>query len=104
MKRTLILSTIAVLLTTTSIVYFAYFRPSQAESKTANANVNNGEKSQSKVIAAPGVVESVSEEIEVGAELAGKLKSVLVEEGDEVLKGQIIAVLENADFVANIAT
>lgn len=104
MKRTLILSTIAVLLTAASIVYFAYFRPGQAESKAANANANNNEKLQTKVIAAPGVVESVSEEIEVGAELAGKLKSVSVEEGDEVLKGQIIAVLENADFVANIAT
>jgi len=56
------------------------------------------------IVAAPGVVEAISEEIEVGAEIAGKLKTVSVEEGDEVVKGQVIAVLKNSEFEAQVAT
>ena len=55
------------------------------------------------LIAAAGRVEPLSEEIKIGAELNGKLKSVSVEEGDHVRKGQVIAVLENADFAARVA-
>jgi HlyD family secretion protein len=59
-------------------------------------------KRQARLIAAPGVVEAASEEIEVGAEIPGKIKAVLVEEGERVVKGQTIAVLENSDFEAQI--
>jgi len=55
------------------------------------------------LIAAAGRVEPSSEEIRIGAEMNGKLKSVSVEEGDAVRKGQVIAVLENADFAARVA-
>lgn len=101
MKRTLILSFLAVMLLIISLGYFVWQRPGQAVQKAA---AQNNESKPSNVVAAPGVVESVSEEIEVGAEIPGKLKEVLVEEGDAVIKGQIIAVLENADFEAQIAT
>jgi HlyD family secretion protein len=56
------------------------------------------------LVAAPGRVEPVSEEIEVGAEIGGKLASVSVEEGDRVRRGQIIATLENADYHAQVAS
>jgi HlyD family secretion protein len=53
-------------------------------------------------VAGPGRVEPVSEDIKVGSELSGKLKQVMVEEGDRVHQGQIVAELENADYKAEI--
>jgi HlyD family secretion protein len=55
------------------------------------------------VIAAPGKVEPVSEEVQVGADIGGKLKSVLVEEGETVARGQTLAVIENAEYAARAA-
>src|SRR5205814_2183596 len=56
------------------------------------------------VVTAPGLVEPQSEEFKIGSELNGKIRSVLVEEGDHVRAGQIIATLENADFEARLAS
>lgn len=53
-------------------------------------------------IAGPGRVEPLSEDIQIGSELSGKLKSVNVEEGNRVRKGQVLAVLENADYAAQV--
>ncbi len=54
------------------------------------------------LVAGPGRVEPVSEDIQLGSELSGKLKAVNVEEGDRVRKGQVLAVLENADYRAQL--
>ena len=103
MKRTILLSSVAILLTVISLGYFVWLRPAQIERKVEAENEKaEQKKSAVNYVAAPGVVEAVSEEIEVGAEIPGKLKRVLVEEGDEVSKGQTIAVLENSDFEAQI--
>lgn len=59
---------------------------------------------QGGYVAGPGLVEPVSEDIKVGSELSGKLREVLVEEGDRVHAGQVVAVLENADLKAQILT
>jgi HlyD family secretion protein len=59
---------------------------------------------QGQYVAGPGRVEPISEDIQVGSELSGKLRDVLVEEGDRVRRGQIVAVLENADLKAQILT
>ena len=105
MKRTVILSSIAIFLTALSLGYFVWFRPAQVEQKvSAEKETTKQNKSAEKTIAAPGVIEAVSEEIEVGAEIAGKLKVVSVEEGDRIIKGQTIAVLENNDFETAIRT
>jgi HlyD family secretion protein len=61
-----------------------------------SANVN------SNLVAAPGRVEPVTEDIRLGSELNGKLKEVLVEEGDHVRKGQLLAVLVNDDYRAEV--
>ena len=103
MKRTIILSSIAILLTAVSLGYFVWIRPTQVERKVL-AEQEKTEQSSENTVAAPGVVEAISEEIEVGAEISGKLKQVLVEEGDQVVRGQTIAVLENADFQAQVST
>jgi HlyD family secretion protein len=57
----------------------------------------------SMLIAAPGRVEAVSEEIRVSSELSGRLKKVQVEEGDRVQRGQVLAELENDDYRARVA-
>ncbi len=104
MKQTIILSSIAILLTAVSLGYFVWFRPARVEQKVlAEQEKTEQRKSAENLVAAPGVVEAISEEIEVGAEVAGKLESVLVEEGDEVLKGQTIAVLENSVYKSKIS-
>jgi HlyD family secretion protein len=55
------------------------------------------------LIAAPGRVEAISEEIRVSSELSGRLKSVTVEEGDRVRKGQVLAQIENDDYFARVS-
>ena len=59
--------------------------------------------SREGLIAAPGRVEAVSEEIRVSSELSGRLKSVPVEEGDRIRRGQILAQIENDDYIARVA-
>src|SRR5215470_7612269 len=49
-----------------------------------------------ELIAGPGRVEPFSEDIKIGSELSGRLKSVNVEEGDTIHRGQTLAELENA--------
>jgi HlyD family secretion protein len=57
----------------------------------------------STVIAAPGRVEAISEEVRVSSELSGRLKAVHVEEGDRVERGQVLAELENDEYRARVA-
>jgi multidrug resistance efflux pump len=54
-------------------------------------------------IAAPERVEAVSEEIRVSSELGGRLRTVHVEEGDRVQRGQVLAEIENDDYRARVA-
>jgi HlyD family secretion protein len=55
-------------------------------------------------IAAPGRVEPVSEEIDVGSEIVGRLARVNVDEGDRVRAGDVLAEIDNADFRARVAS
>ena len=57
---------------------------------------------QPSYIAGAGKVEPVSESVQVGTEISGKLKSVAVEEGTPVRRGDVLAVLENADYLARV--
>jgi ABC exporter DevB family membrane fusion protein len=56
------------------------------------------------IIAGPGRVEPYSEDIKVGSELSGRLKKVYVEEGDTIHGGQVLAELENADYLAQVGS
>lgn len=73
-----------------------------AASAVASGN-SAGSHGESGWIAAPGRVEAASEEIRVSSELSGRLKSVNVEEGDRVRRGEILAEIENADYKARVA-
>ena len=55
---------------------------------------------QAAFIAAAGRVEPAGEEVRIGAEMDGKLARVAVDEGDEVRRGQVLAVLQNGEFLA----
>jgi HlyD family secretion protein len=55
-------------------------------------------------IVAQGRVEPVSEELEVAAEVSGRIARLHVEEGDRVEAGALIATLEHADHEARVAT
>jgi HlyD family secretion protein len=55
-------------------------------------------------VASPGRVEPRSEEIRVGAELTGKVRSLLVGERQQVAKGDVLVALENAEYVARLAS
>jgi HlyD family secretion protein len=57
----------------------------------------------SPFVVAAGRVEPASEELKIGSELDGKLAQVLVDEGDKVKKGQVLAVLVNGDYAARVA-
>lgn len=55
-------------------------------------------------VAAPGRVEPISEEIDLAAEIAGRLHELLVDEGDAVARGQVIARLADEDYLARVAS
>ena len=54
------------------------------------------------VAAGPGRVEPISEEISVSAQVSGRLREVLIEEGGRVERGQVLAVVENRDYLARV--
>lgn len=55
-----------------------------------------------ELVAGPGRVEPQSEDIKIGSELSGRLKTVNVEEGDTIHREQVLAELENADYRAQV--
>jgi HlyD family secretion protein len=92
MKRKLAI-TIAILIL--AALAFAARTKSQPAAKPAPAATPS-------LIAAAGRVEPLSEEIKLGPQMDGVLKSVLVVEGQEVKRGQAVAILENGDYAARV--
>ena len=56
-----------------------------------------------RIVAAAGRIEPLSEELKIGSELDGRLRRVPVEEGQGVRAGQVIAELDNGDFQARVS-
>ena len=56
------------------------------------------------VCAGPGLVEAGSEEIRVSGQVGGRLDRVLVDEGDRVTAGDVLAVIDNRDFHARVVS
>jgi ABC exporter DevB family membrane fusion protein len=80
-----------------------YFLMGRVRASQVNGS-SSSETEPKGVVAAPGRVEALSEEIKVGSEISGKIRSLLVEEGDRVRRGQVVAVLENDDYKAAVAS
>jgi HlyD family secretion protein len=72
----------------------------QREAPAAPAHA--AEAAASAPTAGPGLVEPVSEEVRVSAQIGGRLERVLVDEGDRVTAGQVLAVLDNRDYRARV--
>ncbi len=53
-------------------------------------------------IVAPGKVEPLSEEMKMAAAITGRLAEVRVEEGQRVVAGEVLAVIENAEQLARL--
>jgi len=98
MKRSLYVHSAAVALCLLSTVFLLRRRGNSVQaSPVASFSPHDG------LISAPGRVEAVSEEIRIGSELSGRLRSVPVEEGDRVHKGQVLAEIENDDYIARVS-
>ncbi len=96
-NRTAWLIGLAAFLLTASLALF--FRRVHDNSAVATAAMPI---QSSALVAGPGRVEPYSEDIKIGSELSGRLKSVFVEEGDAIHRGQVLAALENADYRAQV--
>jgi HlyD family secretion protein len=99
MKRPIYLLSAAAILFLLSTVQLLRSRehPVNAASSASTTTLRDG------LISAPGRVEAISEEIRVSSELSGRLHSVPVEEGDRVHKGQVLAQIENEDYIARVS-
>src|SRR5215472_10882840 len=96
-NRTVVLIGVAVFLLAVSLVLASRRAHVNAAAATAAPAIHSP-----ALIAGPGRVEPYSEDIKIGSELSGRLKSVNVEEGDVIHRGQVLAELENADYHAQV--
>jgi len=92
-----ILSGVLILAATAGMVHSTHGKTGIAGATPATTPLN-----ERRLVVAPGLVEPLSEEVKIGSELDGKLRQVMVDEGDRVARGQVIAVLENADYAARV--
>src|SRR5260370_10329632 len=98
-NRTALLIGLAAFLLAVSLV----FATSRAHKNTASATVAPTSRGP-LLIAGPGRVEPYSEDIKIGSELSGRLKSVFFEEGGAIHRDQVLARLENSDYRAQLAS
>jgi HlyD family secretion protein len=96
-NRTAVLIGLAAFLLAVSLVFASRRTHENAAVRTAVPAIDTP-----ALIAGPGRVEPYSEDIKIGSELSGRLKSVFVEEGDAIGRGQVLAELENADYRAEV--
>jgi len=98
MKRSIyILSAAAILFLLSAVQLLRSREHAVSAAPVASRTLRDG------LISAPGRVEAISEEIRVSSELSGRLHSVPVEEGDRVHKGQVLAQIENEDYLARVS-
>ncbi len=65
-------------------------------------STENAESEHGRLVVAPGWVEPASEERELSAELRGRLVRIHVDEGDLVRNGQVLAEINDADYIARV--
>lgn len=75
-----------------------------AARRDANPAPVSPSETRGAVVAGPGRVEALSEEVRVSAQIGGRLQAVLVDESDRVTAGQVLAIVENADYRARVAS
>jgi len=97
-------TTVTVMLAGTAMSVFLLGWRQMKASAASKADVKqiSADTTERRSIVAAGRVEPASEEVKIGSELDGKLRAVPVEEGQEVRRGQVIAILENGDYLARV--
>jgi HlyD family secretion protein len=101
MRKKIILIVIAIL----AVTVFAGLIFAHSHVVSAKTGVNRPQQRYAaQIISGPGRVEPVSEDIKLGSELSGKLKAVYVDEGDHIAVGQVLAELQNDDYLAEVAS
>jgi len=96
-KKSLLIAVVAALAILSATLIFARSpKTAPASQPTTTSN------SDALLVSGPGRVEPCTEDVKLGSELSGKLREVKVEEGDRVHRGQILAVLENDDYLAQV--
>lgn len=78
-------------------------RTAQSGGSGKAANASPRADTGPAIVSAQGKVEPVSEEVRIGAQVAGTLREVPVEEGQHLHRGQVIAVVDNTDYAARVA-
>jgi HlyD family secretion protein len=95
-RKALIIPMIAaVTIVTATLIWAHAISPKKPETKIVS-------RDSLWLVAGPGRVEPHSENIQLAAEISGKLKRVFVDEGDSVKRGQILAELVNDDYRAQV--
>jgi HlyD family secretion protein len=98
MKRAIWL--LGVALAAITAINVGLLRPSSVGSAAATVAAS----APAVAAAGPGLVEPLSEEVRVSAQIGGRLDRVLVDEGDRVTAGQVLAVIDNRDYQARVAS
>lgn len=104
MKRTIIYAIILLILAGGAVTFFMKDKSRILQSGPVVSAQPVQPTRSDILVAAPGRVEPISEEIKVGSQITSKLKAVPVEEGDHVQAGQVIATLENEEYQARVAS
>ena len=97
MKKSLITIAAAALVLIVSLKLFSAHAEKVSAARKAGAPAT-----EEPLVAGPGRVEPISENIQIGSELSGKLQSVNVEEGDSIRRGQVLAMLMNGDYRSQV--
>jgi HlyD family secretion protein len=96
-KKVLLIATVAFLVVLSASLIFAHSPKTAVVSKPATNAVAEDIR-----VSGPGRVEPSTEDVKLGSELSGKLRAVKVEEGDTIYRGEVLAVLENDDYLAQV--
>jgi HlyD family secretion protein len=81
-----------------------YLGSNQWAAESARASPAHDPTPGYHLVAAPGLVEPIGEEREIGSQVIGIIREMRVEENDKVVAGQIIAVVDNAEQIARLAS
>jgi len=105
-NKTLIGAAIAILVALTASLIWGHTVSAKdsAGDRVQSQDSGTGSQPHDWAVAGPGRVEPETEEIKMGAELTGRLKSMFVEEGQQVRAGQVLAELVNDDYRAQVAS
>lgn len=105
-RRLVLLATLGAIILAASGLFLMRGGPArpvaEAQTPAATPTSQPAGPAGTRLLAAPGIVEPVNEEREVGSEVIGLIQEITVEENDDVRRGQVLAVIQNAEQKARL--